>query len=140
MAKIFELKDALHVKTSWVDGHPKDDLPSDYKGIYSRPHSTKGIEYMLVNPTMDTKMMGASLCELEPNIETTTTGIHSHKYRESAYIVLEGNATIHLNGNEYQLNPNTVVFMPPGDMHGIVRTGKNGVKFIIAWADTKSTT
>ncbi len=135
MAKILEFKDAIHLKS-----RKKEDIPPSLSGIYTRPHSTgKGIEFRLVNTTMGAKSMGVSLNELEPNMKTTT-GIHSHKSRESAYIVLEGSATMHLNGTEHLVKPNTVIFIPPGDKHGITSTGKEGVKFFISWADLESTT
>jgi mannose-6-phosphate isomerase-like protein (cupin superfamily) len=125
MAKLFELKDALHLKT-----RAREEIPTSYEGIFSRPHSTeKGTEYRLVNKSMGAKRMGVSLCELEPGIKTPA-GIHSHKNMETAYIVLEGNATLHLNGTEYDLKPNTVAFIPAGVRHGMTSTGNDGVKFI----------
>ena len=129
MAKILEIKDAIHLKT-----RKKEDIPPSLSGIYTRPHSTgKGIEFRLVNTTMGAKSMGVSLNELEPNMKTTT-GIHSHKSRESAYIVLEGSATMHLNGTEHDVKPRMVIFIPPNEKHGMIRTGKNGVKFVNAGA------
>ena len=132
MAKIFEIKDAVHVNERMAPA------PAGYEGIYSRPHETNGISYRLVNPSMSPKRMGVSLVTLEPNVKTTA-GIHSHKSRESAYIVLEGAATMHLNGTEHQVKPNTVIFIPPGERHGIVSTGKTGVKFMNAWANLETT-
>jgi mannose-6-phosphate isomerase-like protein (cupin superfamily) len=130
MTKLFELKDAIQIKTRWEGGKPKETIPTDYEGIYSRPHSTgKGKEYRLVNPTMGPKRMGVSLITLEPNIKTTA-GIHSHENMETAYIVLHGNATLHLNGTEHHLKPNTVAFIPPGVKHGMTGTGNKGVTFL----------
>ena len=81
MAKIFEIKDSIHVKS-----REKEDIPTNYEGIYSRPHETKGISFRLINSTMNPKRLVVSLVELEPNINTTT-GIHSHTHNEQAYIV-----------------------------------------------------
>ncbi|MEE9509900.1 MAG: cupin domain-containing protein, partial [Candidatus Bathyarchaeia archaeon] len=66
--------------------------------------------------------------DLEP--EMTATGVHYHKNRESAYIVLQGSATLMLNGTEHHLKVNMVAFLSPGDRHGITSTGKEGFKMI----------
>ena len=49
---------------------------------------------------------------------------------ETAYIVLQGNATLHLAGTEYHLTPNTVAFIPPEVKHGMTGTGNQGVTFL----------
>ena len=145
MAKIFDIKNAIHVTTTWKEGTPKDNIPDDYEGIWSRPHPREdgpkwGLSYQLINPTMGARArMGASMSKLEPN-KKTTTGIHSHKNRESTYIILEGDGTMHLNGTEYPVKANNVIFIPPGETHAMISTGKNGIKFINVWADLETTT
>jgi quercetin dioxygenase-like cupin family protein len=61
-------------------------------------------------------------------------GIHYHTSRESAYIALEGSATIELNGEEHKISAGTVVNITPGDTHGFVRIGPEGFKMIEVWA------
>jgi mannose-6-phosphate isomerase-like protein (cupin superfamily) len=46
------------------------------------------------------------------------------------YIVLQGNATLLLNGTEHQLKPETVVYLSPGDKHGITSTGSETFRMI----------
>lgn len=70
----------------------------------------------------------AILVEYEPDVELD--GVHYHERRESAYIVLEGSATLKLNGIEHHLEPSTAVLFSPGDIHGIAATGKKGFKMI----------
>ncbi len=105
MAKIFEFKDA-----------PTTKIPG------------MGTTYRLVNEDIGAERTGVMLVELEPGIKST--GIHYHKNRESVYIVLQGNATLMLNGTEYRLKPKTVVFLSPGDKHGITSTGRRLFRMI----------
>lgn len=58
------------------------------------------------------------------------THYHYHKVRKTLYIALEGSATLRLNEVEHQFRPNTVVFIPPGDRHCVIRVGKEGFKFL----------
>ena len=81
---------------------------------------------------MGAKMLGAILIEFEPNANPKR--IHYHQKRESAYFVLDGSATLMLNGVKHQLKPNTVVFLSPGDRHGIVAVGVQGFKMIEVWS------
>ena len=92
----------------------------------------RGTTYRLVNETMGAERMGIMIIELEPNLETW--GVHYHEQREASYIVLEGSATLLLNGVEHQLTPNTVVYIPPGEHHGIIRTGPEGFKMVEVYA------
>jgi mannose-6-phosphate isomerase-like protein (cupin superfamily) len=92
----------------------------------------RGTTYRLINETMGAKRMGVMIIELEPNMQAS--GVHYHEHREAAYLVVEGSATLLLNGVEHPLIPNTVVFIPPGDHHGIIRTGTDGFKMIEVYA------
>jgi mannose-6-phosphate isomerase-like protein (cupin superfamily) len=92
----------------------------------------RGTTYRLINETMGAERMGIMIIELEPNMEAW--GVHYHEQREATYIVLEGSATLLLNGVEHQLTPDTVVFIPPGEHHGIIRTGTDGFKMVEVYA------
>lgn len=72
------------------------------------------------------------LFEYDPNANPRK--VHYHERRESAYIVLEGRATLLLNGEEHTLKPNTVVYISPGDTHGIVAISDEGLKMIEIWS------
>jgi mannose-6-phosphate isomerase-like protein (cupin superfamily) len=92
----------------------------------------RGTTYRLVNETMGAERMGVMIIELEPNMQAP--GVHYHEQREATYIVVEGSATLLLNGAEHELTPNTIVFIPPGDHHGIIRTGNEGFKMVEVYA------
>ena len=70
--------------------------------------------------------------QYEPNWSTNIT--HLHKARESVYIILEGLAKIHLNGEVHELGAGMVVYLSPGDVHGVVGSGPDGLKMIEVWA------
>jgi len=82
-----------------------------------------------------TKMM-AVLYEYEPNLKMNK--LHYHANRESAYFILEGEAKIHLNGNEYNVGPGNFVYLSPKDIHGVVGTGNEGLKYLEFWAPLES--
>ncbi len=109
MAKIFQVKDAAHTQ------------------------SDRGTTYHLLNDAMGAQRMGVMLIDLAPNLPPTS-GTHYHRARESAYIVLQGSATLQLNGAEHQLTANTVVFLAPGDRHSITRTGPEGFRMMEVYA------
>ena len=48
--------------------------------------------------------------------------------------VLEGEARIHLNGEEYVLHNGDAAYLSPKDIHGVVGSGPKGLKMIEIWA------
>ena len=90
------------------------------------------IMHLLINDTFGAKHMAMMLIEFEPNMQVSV--IHYHEQREEAYLTLEGRASLSLNAKEHQLTANTVVFIPPGDRHGIIRTDSEDSKMIEIYA------
>jgi len=86
----------------------------------------------LVGNRTGNEKVAAIIVEYEPGVEPG--GIHYHERRESAYIALEGSATIFLNGGEHEITAGTVVNITPGDSHGFVKVGPDGFKMIEVWA------
>ena len=81
--------------------------------------------------------MGAEhfgVMRVEYESEISTTKVHFHEKRESAYIILDGGGSMKLNGVDYELGPGMVVFLSPSDRHGIVGTGPDGLKMIEVWS------
>lgn len=109
MSKIFNMENAKRVDTPGV--------------------ST--MRWLLDREVGATKMM-AALYDYEPNLRMER--LHYHVSRESAYLVLEGEARIHLNGEEHKLGPETVVYISPGDVHAVVGTGVEGLKLLEVWS------
>ncbi len=109
MSKIFKIKDA---KSSTLAG--------------------VSTMYWLVNSDLGAKKFNAVMYEYQPNFSTQRT--HYHEARESAYIVLEGEAKIHLNGKEHLLHAGEAAYLSPKDVHGVIGTGPKGLKMIEIWA------
>ncbi len=109
MSKIFKIKEAK--QTKWGD------------------ISTM---YMIAGSDLGTKKFTAVMYDYNPNFSTKRT--HYHVNRESAYIILEGEAKIHLNGEEHTLHAGEAAYLSPKDVHGVVGTGPEGLKMIEIWA------
>ena len=86
----------------------------------------------LVGRRTGNEKVAAIIVEFKPGAEPG--GIHYHERRESAYIALEGSATIMLNGEEHEITAGTVVNIKPGDPHGFVKVGQDGFKMIEVFA------
>ncbi len=109
MSKIFKVKEARKSKTPGV---------SDM--------------YWLADKELGATKMTAVLYEFKPKFQTKR--VHYHERRESAYIVLQGEARIHLNGEEHLLHSGDAAYLSPKDVHGVVGSGPRGLKMIEIWA------
>ena len=88
--------------------------------------------YRLAGKNQGAKNFTTVMYDYEANWSTNRT--HTHDARESIYIIMEGLAKIHLNGVDYELGPGMVVYLSPGDMHGVIGSGPSGLKMIEVWA------
>ena len=98
-----------------------DDAPHTYT-------ENQGMLYRLVNEDVGSKQIGVLFVELKPYV--SYPGLHYHKNRESVYMVLEGTATLLLDGKEHQIKPRHVIYISPGAVHGIINTGETGLKMV----------
>lgn len=88
--------------------------------------------YRLASKNLGATNFTVVMYEYEPNWSTRRK--HTHDSRESLYIVLEGVAKVHLNGVDHELGSGMVVYLSPGDMHGVIGSGPEGLKMIEVWA------
>jgi quercetin dioxygenase-like cupin family protein len=56
---------------------------------------------------------------------------HSHKVREQIYHVLEGEGVMEIDGKDYVVRKNDVIFLPPGIEHSISNSGLNDLVFLV---------
>jgi quercetin dioxygenase-like cupin family protein len=105
-----------------------------FKAKEARKSTNPGVSemYWLVDKDLGAEKMMTVLYEYQPNFSTKR--VHYHERRESAYIVLEGEARVHLNGEEHILRPGDVAYLSPKDIHGVVGSGSKGLKMIEIWA------
>ena len=75
---------------------------------------------------------GVQTVEYEPGFSTTS--VHYHEERESAYIITEGEGSMMLKGERRKLKPGMIVFLSPIDRHGVVEAGPDGLKMVEVWA------
>ena len=88
--------------------------------------------YKLASKELGSKNFRVVQYDYESNWSTNKT--HFHHKRESIYIILEGSAKVHLKGEVHELGAGSVVYLSPGDVHGVVGSGPDGLKMIEAWA------
>ena len=56
---------------------------------------------------------------------------HSHERAENIYYILKETARVTLDGEPHICEPGTVIFIPPGVMHGIENPGTRDLEFVI---------
>ena len=95
---------------------------------FKRPGQVGRKNFFLVDKDSGATKISVVLVEYEPNMVQKPH--HYHKKREQVIIALEGSGTYELNGIEYQLKPNTVVFIAAGDKHGVKDAGEEGLKML----------
>ncbi|MCX6648375.1 MAG: cupin domain-containing protein [Candidatus Bathyarchaeota archaeon] len=105
-----------------------------FKVKEARKFTNPGVSdmYWLADKELGASKMMAVLYEYQPNFSTKR--VHYHERRESAYIVLDGEAKIHLNGEEHLLHSGDAAYLSPKDIHGVVGSGPRGLKMIEIWA------
>ncbi len=94
--------------------------------------------HWLMNAGLGAEKMRVVVYDFEPNLRFDK--VHYHDERESIYVILGGTAIVHLNGEEHILEANTVAYLSPGDIHGVVGTGEDGLKMLEAWAPAERDT
>tara|TARA_B100000315_G_scaffold246061_1_gene272911 strand:+ start:232 stop:633 length:402 start_codon:yes stop_codon:yes gene_type:complete len=82
----------------------------------------------LVNEEMGAKNLNISYFTLKP--KAPWGAYHYHEKAESVSIILSGRAKLVVDGIEYEVGPNTVIFIPPGERHEIAPIGDEELKKI----------
>ena len=57
-------------------------------------------------------------------------GSHYHRKRESIFFILQGKAKAIIEGKEYDIEPNTVIYIPPGEKHAFRNTGNTELRML----------
>lgn len=58
--------------------------------------------------------------------------LHRHDANEQVYVIVRGRGTMKAGGEEQDVGPGTMVFIPPGIDHAIRNTGSETLTFISA--------
>ena len=59
-------------------------------------------------------------------------GLHRHDTNEQVYVIVRGRGVMKAGGEEQEVGPGTLVFIPPGTDHAIRNTGAETLTFISA--------
>lgn len=95
--------------------------PPQHYGAYSK---------LLVNPdNSSSKYFDFRLSLYQPK---SFVEDHVHEHSEHVYYILQGRGLIKLDGVQYVVEPNTVIFIPPGVVHSLANTGLENLLFIVA--------
>jgi quercetin dioxygenase-like cupin family protein len=76
--------------------------------------------------------MMAALYDYEPNLQMER--LHYHVMRESAYIVSGRRGEDPLERKNHVLIPESIVYISPGDVHGVIGTGPKGLRLLEIWS------
>ena len=99
--------------------------------LWERPphHDAGALSKMLVRPDV----CGAR--NLDHRISTYRPGdgvaVHAHPEQEQIYHVLSGEGLLEIDGEARVVDGGTIVFVPPGVMHGITNTGFEQLVFLV---------
>lgn len=98
-----------------------DEVPAE------EAEGAKGVRVRwLVDELRGARNFAMRLFEVEPGGETPH---HSHPYEHGVF-VLEGSGTVEVGGEEFEIGPWDVVFVPPDVPHQFRNTGREVLRFI----------
>ena len=84
--------------------------------------------------TFGTENVLAAVAVIEPGME-----IHPpHRHTEEEYmLVMEGEGTWHLNGEDFEASAGDMLYAAPWNIHGIKNTGSTPLRFVVWKWDNK---
>jgi mannose-6-phosphate isomerase-like protein (cupin superfamily) len=105
--------------------------------VYTRrlsesPRHPRGgqISYLLFTaPDAGAENLSITWVEGEPESEQ---GRHAHHKSEQVYVIVQGRGLMHVAGEEEEVGPGTLVFVPKGALHSIRNLGSEKLVFITA--------
>jgi len=89
---------------------------------------TKGLTRCFVDTDVDWQKFRLHISETVPG--TSSHPPHTHEGAEAFY-VLEGHATVEVEGEQYSLGPNEAILVDATKLHGIVNTGATSLRYLV---------
>ena len=90
----------------------------------------------LISPSFGANTFIIGYTEFDPGVEIP---FHSHNCEESV-VLMEGNAILDIDGEEYSLKAQDVTYIPPNIPHRFRNASKtNGMKILWIYADIRAT-
>jgi mannose-6-phosphate isomerase-like protein (cupin superfamily) len=95
-----------------------DDIEAIMQGGFKRARADLGVE-----------SFGMQIIDMPPNYEGYPEHDHAETGQEEVYMVLRGSAALNIDGEQVQLDPETVVRVGPGAKRKVV-PGDKGVRLL----------
>ena len=96
-----------------------DELESSFLGSYKRARAELGVS-----------SFGMSVIELPPNIDAYPEHDHMHDGQEEVFVVLSGRATIEVDGDHIELDPDVMIRIAPEAKRKIA-TGEEPLRVLV---------
>ena len=88
------------------------------------------VSYLLLTEgDADSHNLAITWVEGEPESEQ---GRHAHDHAEQVYVVVAGKGLMHVAGEEKEVGPGTLVFVPKGALHSIRNLGTEKLVYVSA--------
>ena len=82
----------------------------------------------LVNPDTGSRQLDFHINVLKPSGGQGPYHYHYHSNSETVYFILEGRASLLIEGKIVEAGPGTCVWIPPGEKHGVLNIGDGELK------------
>lgn len=114
-----------------------DDAPEHLASFSLGPQRTlsggRGVSRLLVDPeTAGSSHVDVHLNELNP--DGAPGPLHYHERSENIYVVLEGSIEVTVEDRHHLLEPEDVLFIPPGLPHRTTNAGATTARFVEIYA------
>ncbi len=96
---------------------------------YEGPHAIEGVRFRPARAVLGVTSWGMNVLELDPECSGHPAHDHAHDGQEEVYVVLEGQAELHVDGEVLVLKQGDLVRVPPEAQRQLV-TGVLGVKVL----------
>ena len=106
---------------------PKIIKVDDAQKISRRPGSPAHRVMLVTEETTGAKELNMIMSVTPPD-QPPRHGSHYHRKRESIFFVLQGKGKAIIEGKEYDIEPNTVIYIPPGERHSFRNVGNTEMK------------
>jgi mannose-6-phosphate isomerase-like protein (cupin superfamily) len=106
---------------------PKIIKVDDAQKVSRSPGSPSYRVMLVTEETTDAKELNMIMSVTPPN-QPARRGSHYHRKRESIFFVLQGKGKAIIEGKEYDIEPNTVIYIPPGERHTFRNLGDTEMK------------
>lgn len=95
------------------------------------PYTPGGKAYRVMLVTEETGAKEINLImPVSPPDTPPRRGSHYHRKRESIFFVLQGKGKAIIEGKEYDIEPNTVIYIPPGEKHAFRNIGNTEMRML----------